>query len=210
MVLPLLGAFMLCAGAQAVAAQSSEEVLGHVRERYATIRDAEISFTQKTVFAGSRVEQTSSGSLLLKKENMYRVEMEGQTVVTDGKTVWSYSRPTHQVLIDLFNADARARTPERILMGETDDYTATLLGRETSGGRELVGVKLNPRGDQSAGGTIRLWVDPKTWLIRKAVLEDGNGKETVYTVNEIRVNIGVADSRFDYEIPEGAEVVDLR
>jgi outer membrane lipoprotein carrier protein len=192
------------------AAQTAEEVLENVREKYAAINDAQISFTQRTVFAGSRVEQSSSGSLLLKKRNMYRVEMEGQTIVTDGTTVWSYSRPTNQVLIDLFDADARGRTPERLLMGETDEFNATLLGRETSGGRELIGLKFVPRPEESASGTIRLWVDSRTWLIRKAVLDDGNGKETVYAVSEIHVNTGVQDSRFAYEIPEGAEVVDLR
>ncbi len=202
--------FLLAGAVRCAAAQSSDEVLARIRERYTEIHDAEINFVQKTVFAGSRVEQSAAGTLVLKKENMYRVEMEGQTVVTDGRTVWSYSRSTHQVLIDMFNADARLRTPERILMGETGDYTPTLLGRETSGGRELIGLKLSARGDQTTGGTIRLWVDPRTWIIRKAVLEDGNGKETTYTVNEIRLNTGVPDSRFTFQIPEGADVVDLR
>jgi|WetSurMetagenome_2_1015567.scaffolds.fasta_scaffold24502_2 outer membrane lipoprotein carrier protein len=200
----------LGAGIRTAVAQSAEDVLANVRTKYETIQDAQLTFTQRSAFAGSRVEQSVSGTLLLKKQHMYRVEMEGQTVVTDGKTVWSYSRPTNQVLIDTFNAGTQGPTPERVLTGDTEEYSATLLDHEAGGSRDLITLKLVPRADRAGGGTIRLWVDARTWLIRKAMLADGNGKETLYTVTDIRINTGIQSSRFTYEIPEGAEVVDLR
>jgi outer membrane lipoprotein carrier protein len=205
----LWGVALLAAAATSGVAQTAEDVLGSVRAKYETIQDAQLTFTQRSTFAGSRVEQFVSGTLLLKKKHMYRVELEGQTIVTDGKTVWSYSRPTNQVLIDLFHAETRGLTPERILTGDTEEYTATVLEHEAGGG-ELIALKLVPRPDRTAGGIIRLWVDAKSWLIRKAMLVDDGGKVTLYTVNDIRINTGIPSSRFVYEIPEGVEVVDLR
>jgi outer membrane lipoprotein carrier protein len=206
----LWGVALLAAAGTSGVAQTAEDVLGSVRAKYETIQDAQLTFTQRSTFAGSKVEQSATGTLLLKKKHMYRVELEGQTIVTDGKTVWSYSRPTNQVLIDLFNADTRGLTPERILTGDTEEYAATVLEHETVGGGELIALKLVPRPDRTAGGIIRLWVDAKSWLIRKAMLVDDSGKVTLYTVNDIRINAGVPSSRFVYEIPEGVEVVDLR
>jgi outer membrane lipoprotein-sorting protein len=39
---------------------------------------------------------------------------------------------------------------------------------------------------------------------------DANGKKTEYVVNDIKLNTGLQDSRFAYQIPQGVEVVDLR
>ena len=37
-----------------------------------------------------------------------------------------------------------------------------------------------------------------------------NGKETDYLVTEVKINTGLEDSRFVYQVPAGTEVVDLR
>jgi outer membrane lipoprotein-sorting protein len=58
--------------------------------------------------------------------------------------------------------------------------------------------------------SLRLWVDPSEWLVRMAELTDVNGKVTTYTVSDIKLNPGLSDSRFVLQIPEGAEVVDMR
>ena len=57
---------------------------------------------------------------------------------------------------------------------------------------------------------MRLWVDPSEWLVRMAEMTDVNGKVTTYTVSDIKLNPGLSDSRFVMQIPEGAEVVDMR
>jgi len=188
-----------------------QEILGAVRKKYDTIRDAELRFTQHTRFPQSALEQRAKGTLYLKKEHKYRIETDEQTVVTDGETVWSYSAANRQVLIDRFKPTDRSFSPERILGGgASDEYTATVRGREKSGGTECIVLKLIPRGEGSLVSSLRLWVDPSEWLIRAAELTDVNGKVTTYTVSDIKLNPGLSDSRFVMQIPEGAEVVDMR
>ncbi len=131
-------------------------------------------------------------------------------MVTDGETVWSYSAANHQVLIDRFKLSDRSFSPERILGGATGDYTATVRGRERSGNAECIVLWLIPRGEGSLMTSLRLWVDPSEWLVRMAEFTDVNGKVTTYTVSDIKLNPGLSDSRFTLQIPEGAEVVDMR
>ena len=57
---------------------------------------------------------------------------------------------------------------------------------------------------------MKLWIDDGEWMMKKVELTDVNGKVTTYTVTDARVNIGLPDSRFKYQIPEGTDVVDLR
>jgi outer membrane lipoprotein carrier protein len=192
------------------ASDDPQEILTSVRKKYETIRDAEIHFTQRTTFPQSTLEQHAKGMLYLKKEHKYRIETEDQTVVTDGETVWSYSAASRQVLIDRFKLSDRSFSPERILGGSTDEYAATVRGREKAGNTECIVLRLIPRGEGSLVSSLRLWVDPSEWLVRMAEITDVNGKVTTYTVSDIKVNPGLSDSRFVMQIPEGAEVVDMR
>jgi len=201
---------LLIALSPAAPGQTADEVLENMREQYDGIRDLRLTFTQRTTVPRARIDQRSEGTLLLKKENKYRVELEQQTIVTDGITVWSYSAPTGQVLIDHFKAGAGMLTPERILTGATDDFSATVTGNEQVGDRETVVLRLTPRAEHASVQLLRLWVDNDDWLIRRAEVVDPGGTQTTYTVSEIRLNAGVDDARFVYLIPKGAEVVDLR
>ena len=190
--------------------ESAQELLEKVRRKYNAITDAQLKFSQRVTFGVSKIEQKTSGTLFLKKENKYRLELNGQTIVTDGKTVWSYSASNNQVLIDNFKVDERSITPERILAGAPGDFSAFIVSHEKLGKTDVVVLKLVPGDEGSVIKSLKLAVDESTWFIKKVELVDVNGKETEYLINELHVNTGLLNSRFTYEIPQGVEVVDLR
>ncbi len=205
-----IAAGMFFAGTQTTNAQTAAEVLEHMNGKYESISDAQIRFIQRVKLPMTKIDQSSAGTLFVKKSNKYRVELTDQTIVTNGETVWSYSRPSHQVLIDHFKMNDQSLTPERILTGAPEDFDATLLGDERLDGRKVVGLKLTPKGKNSFISSMKLWVDNGDWMIRKVEVSDAAGKNTTYTVSDIKTDTGLKDSRFTYQIPEGAEVVDLR
>lgn len=209
-IIPILVLTTVIATPGLRADETAAEILERVRERYEKIEDAEILFSQEIIFSKTSLEQKSSGRLLLKKENMYRLELNDQTVVTDGSTVWSYSRATEQVLIDSFKVDDRFLTPEKVLTGGPDDFSATLLEREKSGKTGLVVLKLAPRSDDSFITSLKLWVDEDSWLIRQVEVLEFSGKKTTYIISDLNTNIGLPADTFSFIPPEGAEVVDLR
>jgi outer membrane lipoprotein carrier protein len=155
-------------------------------------------------------EQASDGKLVMKKGNRFRIEMEQQTIVTDGATVWSYTPSTNQVLIDRFRADARSMTPEKLLIDLPKNSTATEIGKEKSGGRELTILKLVPTASSAPYSWMKLWVDTDESTASKIQVSDRAGNLTTYTVTELRINRGVPESSFRFSIPAGADSVDLR
>lgn len=193
-----------------VAGETAQELLDKVRQKYESVTDAQLKFSQRVVFGISKIEQKINGTLYLKKKNKYRMELGNQTIVTDGKTVWSFSIPNNQVLIDNFKLDERSMTPERLLTGSSGDFYATLIGNEKLGKVDVVVLKLVPKDDDSIIKSMKLWVDESTWFIKKVELVDVNGKETEYVVDDLQVNVGLQDSRFVFKISEGVQVVDLR
>jgi outer membrane lipoprotein carrier protein len=206
----LIACLMLAPVALIRAEDTAQDVLDRMHKRYDQISDAEVRFVQKAKFALAKIEQEVSGTLQFKKANKYRVEFEGQLVVTNGETVWSYSAQNNQVLIDKFKLDERSLSPERILTAAPDDFSATLLGREKTAHGDEISLKLTPRDPANLLKSMKLWVNDSDWLIRKAEVVDQHGKVTTYQVNSFKTNIGIPDSRFIYQVPVGVEVVDLR
>lgn len=201
---------LLVLGGSASADDTARDVLEKVRNTYETITDVELKFTQRVRMSVGRLDQSVTGALLMKKVNKYRIEFEQQIIVTDGETVWSYSVSQQQVLVDRFKMDERSLTPDRILRGEAGNLTAVLLGKDKIGKHETVVLKLTPTEESSLVKTLKLWVSESDWLVRKAELLDLNGKETSYTVTEIRLNTGLPDTRFTFTPPAGVEIIDLR
>jgi len=190
--------------------ESAKEVLGHVREKYEDIADARLTFSQTVTFSRTGLEQRSSGTLFLKKEHHYRLEAGDRTVVTDGTTVWSYSRASGQVIIDHFEMDERTLSPEKILTGAADDFEAVSLGEEAEDGLNRVVLKLTPKSGDSFVASMKLWIDDGRWLIRKAEVSELNGRTTLYQIIEIDLNTGLDEDVFRFSPPEGADIVDLR
>jgi outer membrane lipoprotein carrier protein len=201
----LLGGFF---GARA--ADSAQDVLERVHKKYDQMDDADIRFVQKVKFALAKIEQEVTGTLQFKKPNKYRVEFEGQMVVTNGETVWSYAQANNQVLIDKFRLDERSLSPERILTAAPSDFTPTLIGREKGPHGESIVLKLIPRETSSLVKSMKLWVSDADWLVHRVEIIDQHGKETSYQVISFKTNNGIPDSRFVYQVPAGVEVVDLR
>lgn len=205
-----VGVFLLCVVPVFAHAQTAQELLEKVQKKYDSIQDAELKFSQRILFEISKNEQSVSGTLAIKKENKYRVETDGRTIVTDGVTVWSYSRQTNQVLIDNYKVDERALTPEKILAAAPKEYYASMLGTEKVGKTETQMLKLVPKDENNLVRSMKLWVDVSTMLMKKVEIVDVNGKQTVYVVNDVKANTGIPDSRFTFQIPDGVETVDLR
>jgi outer membrane lipoprotein carrier protein len=190
--------------------EDAQDVLTRVRKKYDAVTDATLRFSQEVRFPLAGINQRLEGKLLLKKTNKYRVELDGQTIVTDGQTVWSYAVATNQVLIDKFKLNERMLSPERLLTTAPDEYASSIVGKEKVASTETIVLLLTPRSESSSVKSLKLWVDEGTSLVKQVLLVDVNSRETQYTVREIDINKGLEDSRFVFDIPEGVEVVDLR
>jgi len=187
-----------------------KDITDRLEKKYETIQDATARFTQHVKFGFSKIEQSFSGTLRMKKPNRYRVETEYQTLVTDGTTVWSFSPVNKQVLIDRYKETNDSFTPEQILLNLPANYYATLIPPEAGSDKSMVALKLVPKDDQSFIKSMKVWVDEGTWVVKKVEMIDVNDTEKTYTVQEIKINTNLKDTTFAFTAPPGTEVVDLR
>jgi chaperone LolA len=187
----------------------AKDIIDRVQKKYEDIDDAVVTFSQTTRFKVSHVEQSVNGTLYFKKKNKYRIETQDRIVVTNGVTSWSYSPATNQVVIDNYRKDARALSPEQLLTSYPENFYSTLVGEEDIDGKAAYVLKLTPKEEHSFASAMKLWVG-KDWLLRRIQITDVSGAVTEYRIKSVLINKGIDDRRFNFDIPSGAERIDMR
>ncbi len=68
---------------------------------------------------------------------------------------------------------------------------------------------MSPKNKSDSGmfGDMKVWVDKETWMPLKMDMKDADGNP-MYSAEyrNFRINTGISDNEFQFEIPEGAEV----
>ncbi len=203
-------ALLLLAASTALPGDDASALVAKLRKKYDRIGDLSLSFRQTTVFAVSKVRQSSEGALALAKGNRYRVAFDDRVIVSDGSTVWSWSKSNAQVIVDRFRDDPTSLTPERLLVRIPAAYAALLLGAERVGKDETRVVKLTPPAGDRSVRWVKLWVDEDRLTIVRLQLSDLAENDITYELSDIRIDTGLPDSTFRMAIPAGAEILDLR
>ena len=89
---------------QPLAAQSTAELIGRLRAKYAQVELMKADFTQKITSPFGDALPENRGTIVLEGDR-YRVETSAQTFVTNGETTWIYNAPEQQLLINDFVDD---------------------------------------------------------------------------------------------------------
>ena len=117
-------------------------ILTELQERYDKLSDLAVDFVQEVhsgVFAA--VERTS-GKMFLASGDKFRVQTDEQTIVSDGKMLWVYSRENKQVTIDKVAKSRDIVRPSDYLFTFQESYTSNLLPDTTINKVECITIQL--------------------------------------------------------------------
>ncbi len=206
----LLGASLALAALSALAGDDALEIVTKLQDKYKSINDVSVSFTQDVLFGVSRAEQSTKGTLAMRHGNNYRIDTDQQTIVTDGTSVWSYNKANNQVFVDKYKDDPNSFSAEKVLVNIPETYTSTILGTEKIAGTETTVLKLIPKKRTSNLQWMKIWVDRDEWLMKKVQVLDASENLWTYDVTAMRLNPGLPDTVFHFTAPPGAELIDLR
>lgn len=191
-------------------ADEAGDIIKKVREKYNNLNSLKADFEQIFSWELAGETQEVSGKIYLKSGNKYRIETEDQLIVTNGKTVWTYSETNNQVVIDLLNKSPENPLPKDLLFEYSEEYIPHLVGTATIDKRKVYVLNLVPRDKDAFIKSMKIWVDTSDWFTRKIEQVDINDNINTYHVSNIEENIDLNDSLFNFKTPKDAEVVDLR
>lgn len=180
-----------------------------LKETYGENKTLVTDFTQTRIDGVLGTKRVSTGSIEIRRPDKFRWETKTpdvSTLVTDGKTVWSYTPPFRAgekgQLMTRKAADVQSRTAIDLLSGSTDIRASFKSKRKGIDKWELTPLK-------NAGDIkkIELSLDSKSRLIYKVRLFHATGHETELVLNNTRLGASIDDSRFSFKAPPNTELI---
>jgi len=193
-----------------LAKENPDKIMKKVRTTYEQIASLTADFEREFTWALAGETQILTGKLYLKRGDRYRIETETQTIVTDGKTVWTYSPEKQQVFVDNLEKSQENPLPRDLLIKYTHDFKPEYLRTEKLGAAECHVIRLTPRKENSFAQSVTVWIDKKNWIALQIEQVDLDENSTVYRIKNVTLNAGLADQLFSFTAPEGTEVIDFR
>jgi outer membrane lipoprotein carrier protein len=188
-----------------------EKIIKEVQKKYKKVDLLHADFKQINRFKLTNIESEVFGTIWISQKNQFRLETEDQTIVSNGEQFWRYNKLEGQVLIDHAKKTQQDVFLNNFLFNITDVYESQLISESNIDGKKIYEIRLNPKNpDDSFFKFIKVWIYDKTWELEKVIYTDFNDNEVEYKIEKIDIDPDVSSDIFNFEAPEGVDVVDLR
>ena len=212
---PVLLALSLPSGAGAQADPDPYRILERAASGYDAVRGFCAEFEQERIVPLLNQTTRSRGSLCQMDPaylSMDFSEPDGDRVVADGDHLWMYYpsvNPGQVVRTRLGGAGGRTFDFQReFLQNASERFEAAYRGREIVTGRPTHALVLRPKEPAAGYEEARVWVEVERGLVRKVEIEEENQSIRRVVLSDIRVNPGLEASRFAFEPPPDARIID--
>lgn len=188
-------------------------LLEQASQRYAGLEGFCAEFAQERVVPLLDRTTRSRGTLCQMRPGFFLMEFsepDGDRVVADGESLWIYYPsvdPEQVIRTRLGGAGGTFDFHAEFLEDPTRRFDAEYVGREEVTGRSTHVIALRPL-ESVAYEEATVWLEVERGLIRKVEIVEENESLRRMTLSDIRVEPGLNPSRFAFEPPEDAQVLD--
>lgn len=194
---------------------TAQGVLAEIQSRYEKTNDLEAGFLQEYIGKVMKRPQRGEGKVYFKKKGMMRWDyrVPNQKLISNGLTLWYYQPEENQVFVSDVAKVLKEKTPLAFLSGEGDlgrDFTLLNLNEPVSQKEENFILELVPKEPYAMLAKLVLTVDKKTYYVVQADVFDELGNVTRTRFIDIKTNVELPNSFFQFNIPPGAEILKMQ
>jgi outer membrane lipoprotein carrier protein len=190
---------------------SSDVIAEKVQSFYDGAKTFQASFSQRyTIFAYNKKKESQGSVAFVKPGKMsWRYTNNGNRVVSDGRLLKVYDADNKQSYEQEVGKSAYPAALS-FLLGEgklTGSFAIKKLSAQTvgfKGGYVLLAI---PREPTPAYQKMLLFVDGKTFQVRRVLLIDAQKNKNVFDFSDPVVNVPVPASEFQFSAPAGTQVI---
>ncbi len=142
-----------------------------------------------------------SGKIFLKGAK-FRLEIPGNVIVSDGKTVWTHNKDAQEVTIRNYeSSEEDALDPTKIFTLYETGFKYAYEKEEKIGNENLTVINLYPsvKPEKKKYHTIKLYVDKSKKIIRKIKIMNKDGGVISIEVKDMKTNQDLPDSFFSFD-----------
>lgn len=187
--------------------QKASALLDQVSVKAKSHKSIKVDFSYSMVNPKARIKEEKSGTLLVSGDR-YRMSVAGQTVISDGTTIWTYLKESNEVQVNTLDNKDDAMTPSKLLTSYNANYKAKMIKANDAATES---VELTPNNSKNFTKAI-LGIDKVKKQVKSFTLYDKGGNVFTYTIKNYVTDTPVtpADFVFDSKKFPGVEVIDMR
>ncbi len=211
----LFAAFLLIFGGTTAQAQNTakaKEILNKVSAKYKSYKAVKANFKYiLEIQAENNFKEEQKGTLYLKK-NKFKLEMDEQNVICDGKTLWTHMKEIDEVQINNYSPQTMDFNPAEIFTMYEKGYMYAYTGEETLNKTAVHVVELTPTDKKNSFFKVKLFIDKATNTISKSKIFEKNGNIYTFEILNFTPNPAVEDAFFTFDTSKMKKqnIVDLR
>jgi outer membrane lipoprotein carrier protein len=193
-------------------APSAADIGAALQTKYAAVADFSASFVHKYRGGVLKKEALERGTVLIKKPGRMRWTYdspERKVFVADGRRIYSYIPEDRQVIVSEAPSEDAATTPTLFLTGKghlTRDFVVSMPDVADPAPNTFT-LTFTPRRREAEYDWMVLVADRTTLQIRKLMTVDAQGGQSTFVFSNIRQNEGIPDSKFQFVVPRGVDVI---
>jgi outer membrane lipoprotein-sorting protein len=188
------------------AAKLLEEVINKTTS-YSNFK-ADLDYTMVNV--EMNIDEKKSGVIYVQGD-AYRLEMEGQMIICDGHTVWTYLPDSEEVMVSNVEDSDESISPTQILSKYSSDYKARFSTDKNCKDENMKAISLKPE-EGNKFEKMTVIVNAKKLSLESFSIYDKNGNIFTYNINSLIPDQVLSDTVFTFNekaYPD-VEVIDMR
>lgn len=201
---------LVTAGFAQVKDQKALTLLNEVSAKAKSSKTIKADFSYTMENKQAKINETKKGTLLVSGDK-YKLTAAGQTVICNGKTVWTYLKESNEVQVNNLEDKDEALTPSKLLTSYSKNYKATIIKDKANTDPNAVSMELIPNVQKNFTKAI-LTVDKIKKQVLSFRLFDKSGNIFTYKVTNYQVNVPSTPSDFTFDASKfpGVDVIDMR
>jgi len=191
----------------------AKEILDQLSKKtksYSTIK-ADFNYTLDNI--EDDIHETQSGSIAIKGDK-YFLQIAGQEIRSNGKTIWTYLKEAEEVQISEIEEDNEDLiTPTSIFTMYEKGFRQQFISEKNIGGVNTAIIHIFPLDlDEKSYHTVKLYINKDKMQISKVEIMGKEGETYTYTIKSFQANVNLSDDYFSFNTASypDVEVVDLR
>jgi outer membrane lipoprotein-sorting protein len=209
-LLALAASFIQSADAQQD--PKAAKILDQMSAKYQALKSFKASFTQTLENQTAKVKENMSGDILV-SGTKFRLKLNGQEVINDGKVMYTYVKSTNEVNISEYDeSDGEEINPSQIYTLYKKGYKYTYAGTTTEGGVTCDVIELSPEDHNNQVYKVRLNVSQADKSVKSWKMFKKNGNRYTFAIKKFEPNSPVNATTFTFDKAKykGVKVIDLR
>lgn len=191
-------------------------ILEKLRQRYEGFKSMEANFTL-TLEIPDEHKEVQTGKLV-QKGDKYRLDLESQSIISDGETLWLHLKNNNEVQINDVPSEEEAAeagilSPKDLLrIYEKGEYVYALTNQYAKEGKLIEEIEFKPLDKNSEYSKLRVAIDKKTNDIVSVIAFSKDNSRYTLAINKLVPNKNYENGVFKFDKSKfpGVYMEDLR